>query len=517
MLTVLFLVINSYCLTLYVSYSSDGKSDTASCGEAKTSPCKTIEHAMDSRGGTDIIIIDDIRLTSNLSKSGTIRSESNSALVKIDIRTGGYFDNGPYEFKNIQFIFQSSSINIFRNIGGTGYILIDCVLSELSKKTAYFFYLNGGTHSLTNCTISNIINAEVSCKGGFFFLDGLGSIELNECKVDSCETNNTNTFGGVIFCSSNIDVTIVSCIFNKCKAVGGGGVLATNEGCGETTSSKIIITSCTFEECSVSGSNSRGGAIFVCLFDKRTLLIDGNCVFKNCTANSASGRGGAIYLKLCGTSNDVEYIYRLEGTTETFDSNCGAKNGSHIFIEYLDGNDYGRVIDVNSYRYTYGTTEATICMMSTDDSSSLQSVIPFLLNPPTGECSDISQLGQCTSAGDKECIWISGESEGQRCQEVKTSCEEILTEAACEQTGAAKSGSTTCDCFWLYSGSSGSTGSCKDKNDNSLSCADAKRPNQCTNTNIVKLGTNCLWWLGNSSTPHSSDSCVDKVRREIDG
>jgi hypothetical protein len=109
-----------------------------------------------------------------------------------------------------------------------------------------------------------------------------------------------------------------------------------------------------------------------------------------------------------------------------------------------------------------------------------------------------------------ECIWISEESEKQKCQEIKTSCGNISTSATCEYSGAAKSENKIYDCFWLYNKSSGNDGNCEDKNDSSLTCSDAKRNDQCMNTNISNFGTNCLWIIKNE-TSGIGDTCKTKV------
>jgi hypothetical protein len=433
-------------------YVNEAGTNSGLCGTKET-PCKNITYAMGEQGGIDIIILDIVRLAGNLNKFGTIRSENDLVTALLNITSSGYFGVGPYTFENIQFILVNSNVDIFSNSESNGYILNNCVWSAVVRKNATIFNLNGGIHSLTNCTFSDIINSVSLCKGGIFFLDGSGSITLNKCIFTSCGTINTNSFGGVIFCSSGVNATIISCNFTGCKVVSGGGVLATDEGCGNTDS-KINVRGCIFENCNANGSSSRGGAIFCCLYDKRTLLINETCVFKNCTANLTSGYGGGICLKLCETSNNVEHIiYRLEGSI-TFDDNCNARNGDHIFIEYSNENDYNRATDINSYKYSFSETTKTICMMNTSDPDSLESVILFLVDKPIAKCEDVLKLTECTSVGSSECIWIQGETQGHKCKEIRMRCEDIDSEKTCRVPGAAKSGSATYDCLWLLGNSS---------------------------------------------------------------
>jgi hypothetical protein len=127
-------------------------------------------------------------------------------------------------------------------------------------------------------------------------------------------------------------------------------------------------------------------------------------------------------------------------------------------------------------------------------------------------CNAIVNSDQCTEGvvWDKECIWVSEESKGLRCQEVKSSCEEIIIgSVVCEKAGAAKFEDMVYDCFWLYDGSWGDSGSCKSKNNGSLGCSDAKRSDQCTNTNINNFGNNCLWIK--NETNETRDICKTKV------
>jgi hypothetical protein len=66
------------------------------------------------------------------------------------------------------------------------------------------------------------------------------------------------------------------------------------------------------------------------------------------------------------------------------------------------------------------------------------------------------------------------------------------------------------DCFWLYSGSSGTEGSCKDINDESLECSSIENGDQCkTGLEKTTLGNDCFWLLENPSG--SQGVCLEKV------
>jgi hypothetical protein len=52
------------------------------------------------------------------------------------------------------------------------------------------------------------------------------------------------------------------------------------------------------------------------------------------------------------------------------------------------------------------------------------------------------------------------------------------------------------DCFWLYNGSTGEKGSCKEKDDGLLRCSDVKRLDQCPLSNVNNLKEKkCIWVL----------------------
>jgi hypothetical protein len=339
----------------------------------------------------------------------------------------------------------------------------NCEIGNTSKKLQptehSIFYLTAGNHLFEECKFINFSYTKADVQGIIFNLDGLLSITFTDCKFDACSFSKADTYGGCIFCGSETNITIISCNFTNCKAYNGGGALSTDEGCSGSQDSKIIMRSSKFENCSVNGSNSRGGAIYCCLYDKRIFLIE-SCIFKNCTSNSTSGRGGAIYLKLCDTSTEPEYIFLFTGTIE-FDDKCSSSSGNYIFAEYSTTNDYNRIININSYDYNVGENEAAIFMVNTSKSDSLESVIPFLKLEEG--CNSITNLNECSE-----------------------------------------------DCFWLYSETSGTSGTCKDKSDNKLECAQAKRSDQCTDNSINKFGSdNCIWISEETTTKcqEVKDSC----------
>jgi hypothetical protein len=70
------------------------------------------------------------------------------------------------------------------------------------------------------------------------------------------------------------------------------------------------------------------------------------------------------------------------------------------------------------------------------------------------------------------------------------------------------------NCFWLYSGSDETDGSCKWKNDTNIKCSDAKIEDQCTkSSDIENLGDDkCFWIIKNESNIlNPSVYCVDVV------
>jgi hypothetical protein len=82
----------------------------------------------------------------------------------------------------------------------------------------------------------------------------------------------------------------------------------------------------------------------------------------------------------------------------------------------------------------------------------------------------------------------------------------------CETSGAAISSTgTTLSCFWLYDSTDGDGGICESKTDNSLSCSNALRADQCPVNDVTNL-KDCFWILGNSSSSsHERDICEKKV------
>jgi hypothetical protein len=108
------------------------------------------------------------------------------------------------------------------------------------------------------------------------------------------------------------------------------------------------------------------------------------------------------------------------------------------------------------------------------------------------------------AAGSMKCIWVANEEEGYKCQLVKNSCADISRKDVCEKLGAAelKTEETTSalDCFWLYNGgeSDNVSGNCREKNDSTLTCEEAKRSDQCTASNVDNFGANCIWLLEDS-------------------
>jgi hypothetical protein len=82
-------------------------------------------------------------------------------------------------------------------------------------------------------------------------------------------------------------------------------------------------------------------------------------------------------------------------------------------------------------------------------------------------CNEIVELDQCTTTAlaeiNKKCIWVEEETNGQKCQEIQTSCEDITTAATCEEEGAAFSETNQNDisCIWIIKSDEENGGECK--------------------------------------------------------
>jgi hypothetical protein len=122
-------------------------------------------------------------------------------------------------------------------------------------------------------------------------------------------------------------------------------------------------------------------------------------------------------------------------------------------------------------------------------------------------CEALSTKNLCFhlgAAGSLKCIWVVEEEEGHKCQSLKSSCVDINREKTCENLQSASLETEevvlTLDCFWLYNGEEigSSDGTCREKNDSTLSCSDAKRSDQCNKSDVDKFESNCLWLLENA-------------------
>jgi hypothetical protein len=117
---------------------------------------------------------------------------------------------------------------------------------------------------------------------------------------------------------------------------------------------------------------------------------------------------------------------------------------------------------------------------------------------------DVSMLGNC--------VWVSlGEGVGN-CEAVVNACDVIGTNRnMCETPGAAVS-TDTLTCFWLYDTPDKDTGTCREKQDETLECSEAKKALQCTEMTIDKFGDNCFWLQANTTRDPSFEAqCVNKV------
>jgi hypothetical protein len=129
-------------------------------------------------------------------------------------------------------------------------------------------------------------------------------------------------------------------------------------------------------------------------------------------------------------------------------------------------------------------------------------------------CESIRDSGVCGTsgaAGSKGCIWIEKETDGYRCEEVKETCNSIIRNNTCGVLGAAVgTNKERLECFWLYNSNSDEdySGSCEDKTNTSLTCTQAKRSTQCTQSGITNFGDKCYWLEKNGSTP---GKCINKV------
>jgi hypothetical protein len=83
----------------------------------------------------------------------------------------------------------------------------------------------------------------------------------------------------------------------------------------------------------------------------------------------------------------------------------------------------------------------------------------------------------------------------------KQKCSTLLSDVDCYSRNE--------DCFWLFSGKTGSDGNCYNNNDNTVSCENSKRWDECTSLN--KFRTDCFWLFGNSTITQSSNECKNKV------
>jgi hypothetical protein len=99
---------------------------------------------------------------------------------------------------------------------------------------------------------------------------------------------------------------------------------------------------------------------------------------------------------------------------------------------------------------------------------------------------------------------------GRYCHEIETSCSSInnLTVCAVSEAAVSEINGHPFNCFWLYDSNTGNSGSCRAKDDSSLTCTQAKRSTQCTQSGVTKLGDNCYWLEQNGSTP---GECINKV------
>jgi hypothetical protein len=113
-------------------------------------------------------------------------------------------------------------------------------------------------------------------------------------------------------------------------------------------------------------------------------------------------------------------------------------------------------------------------------------------------CKDIVNSDQCNENvfSDKECLWVEDErTEIPKCQEIKTKCEDISTSITCEKFGVVRLGNVIYECVWVSEESEGQKcqgvkDSCKEITIGSVTCEKA---------GAAKLGSTmfkCIWVLG---------------------
>jgi hypothetical protein len=91
-------------------------------------------------------------------------------------------------------------------------------------------------------------------------------------------------------------------------------------------------------------------------------------------------------------------------------------------------------------------------------------------------------------------------------------CTKLTTSDACDSDG---SDGRSDDCFWLYNKNlnegDDDSGACRDKEDNTLSCGEAKRASQCVLSDVRNLNENCFWLYNSFIETDITGSCKNKT------
>jgi hypothetical protein len=139
-------------------------------------------------------------------------------------------------------------------------------------------------------------------------------------------------------------------------------------------------------------------------------------------------------------------------TSTTDDGECRAKDDESLKCSDVKRSTQCRLSDV--------TKLDTECVWVEEEKTPCQEV--------KTKCQDLGTEDICETAGaavesgkELRCVWVDGEPIGDKCQPVKSSCEDIKRgPTTCNYVGAAVpegEGKTALTCFWLYDSNSGTS------------------------------------------------------------
>ena len=243
-------------------------------------------------------------------------------------------------------------------IGGTIANLISTDVCEFLCQNCSFIVSTRSIHYTSSKMNGNYSNTTYSSQTSL----GKSSHSFTNCTFKNCsasgKTNNYSGNGGAICYYQNqktsYSITVTSCSFSDCSAVGWGGAILIKY------AASCIVNTCSFSNCSSTGKN-KGGAVDMEHLSTCEAVKNSNVT--SCTAGSAGG----VQIYSCVLGNNCEGGVNYGIISDCLFSGCNTTN------ETTDGEGGG------TYLAVYSTYSFRSCLFSQCKSSGTRRLAPLEL------------------------------------------------------------------------------------------------------------------------------------------